>query len=59
MYFVILLVTVMGFWAKAKGAATRTTSLMASHPRRDAGPNDRIVVFGSFTTVAEALRFAR
>ena len=27
--------------------------------RRDAGPNDRIVVFGSFTTVAEALRSAR
>jgi dihydrofolate synthase/folylpolyglutamate synthase len=27
--------------------------------RRDAGPNDRIVVFGSFTTVAEALRIAR
>jgi dihydrofolate synthase/folylpolyglutamate synthase len=27
--------------------------------RREAGPNDRIVVFGSFTTVAEALRAAR
>ena len=27
--------------------------------RREAGPNDRIVVFGSFYTVAEALRFAR
>jgi dihydrofolate synthase/folylpolyglutamate synthase len=27
--------------------------------RRDAGPNDRIVVFGSFYTVAEALRCAR
>jgi dihydrofolate synthase/folylpolyglutamate synthase len=27
--------------------------------RRDAGPNDRIVAFGSFTTVAEALRCAR
>lgn len=26
---------------------------------REAGPNDRIVVFGSFTTVAEALRSAR
>jgi dihydrofolate synthase/folylpolyglutamate synthase len=27
--------------------------------RRDAGPNDRIVVFGSFHTVAETLRPAR
>jgi dihydrofolate synthase / folylpolyglutamate synthase len=27
--------------------------------RREAGPNDRIVVFGSFYTVAEALRSAR
>ena len=27
--------------------------------RGAAGPNDRIVVFGSFTTVAEALRNAR
>ena len=27
--------------------------------RREAGPNDRIVVFGSFHTVAEALRSAR
>ncbi|MEO7741687.1 MAG: bifunctional tetrahydrofolate synthase/dihydrofolate synthase [Usitatibacter sp.] len=27
--------------------------------RRDAGPNDRIIVFGSFYTVAEALRSAR
>jgi len=27
--------------------------------RREAGANDRIVVFGSFYTVAEALRFAR
>jgi dihydrofolate synthase/folylpolyglutamate synthase len=42
--------------------ATRTFATVPSAyeaARRDAGPNDRIVVFGSFTTVAEALRSAR
>jgi len=41
---------------------TRSFATVASafdSARRDAGPNDRIVVFGSFTTVAEALRNAR
>ena len=37
--------------------ATVASALDAA--RRDAGPNDRIVVFGSFYTVAEALRAAR
>ncbi len=37
--------------------ATVAAALEAA--RRDAGPNDRIVVFGSFYTVAEALRCAR
>ena len=37
--------------------ASVTNALEAA--RRDAGPNDRIVVFGSFVTVAEALRSAR
>jgi dihydrofolate synthase/folylpolyglutamate synthase len=37
--------------------ATVTSALDTA--RREAGPNDRIVVFGSFYTVAEALRFAR
>jgi len=40
---------------------TRAFATVASafqEARRDAGPNDRIVVFGSFTTVAEALRCA-
>ena len=37
--------------------AWRTGALEAA--RRDAGPNDRIIVFGSFYTVAEALRYAR
>jgi dihydrofolate synthase/folylpolyglutamate synthase len=47
---------------KGLGAATRTFASIASAfeaARRDAGPNDRIVVFGSFYTVAEALRAAR
>jgi dihydrofolate synthase/folylpolyglutamate synthase len=42
--------------------ATRTFATVANAletARRDAGPNDRIVVFGSFYTVAEALRSAR
>jgi dihydrofolate synthase/folylpolyglutamate synthase len=42
--------------------ATRTFASVAealAAARGDAGPNDRIVVFGSFTTVAEALRTAR
>ena len=44
------------------GSVTRAFASVASAfdaARRDAGPNDRIVVFGSFTTVAEALRYAR
>jgi dihydrofolate synthase/folylpolyglutamate synthase len=44
------------------GPVTRAFASVASAfeaARRDAGPNDRIVVFGSFTTVAEALRCAR
>jgi len=47
---------------KGAGAATRTFATVASAldtARREAGPNDRIVVFGSFYTVAEALRTAR
>jgi dihydrofolate synthase/folylpolyglutamate synthase len=43
--------------AKARTFATITAALDAA--RREAGPNDRIVVFGSFYTVAEALRSAR
>ena len=42
--------------------SSRTFATVASAldaARRDAGANDRIVVFGSFYTVAEALRFAR
>jgi dihydrofolate synthase/folylpolyglutamate synthase len=41
----------------ARTFATVASALEAA--RRDAGPNDRIVVFGSFYTVAEALRAAR
>jgi len=44
------------------GSATRAFASVPSALEaalRDAGPNDRIVVFGSFTTVAEALRSAR
>ena len=44
------------------GAATRsfaTVSAALEGARREAGPNDRIIVFGSFHTVAEALRNAR
>jgi dihydrofolate synthase/folylpolyglutamate synthase len=37
--------------------ATITAALAAA--RSEAGANDRIVVFGSFYTVAEALRSAR
>jgi dihydrofolate synthase/folylpolyglutamate synthase len=43
-------------------ATTRTFATVAAAletARREAGANDRIVVFGSFYTVAEALRFAR
>lgn len=42
--------------------ATRTFAtvpLALEAARRDAGPNDRILVFGSFYTVAEALRSVR
>ena len=48
--------------ARGLGGATRAFATVASAfdaAKRDAGPNDRIVVFGSFTTVAEALRNAR
>jgi dihydrofolate synthase/folylpolyglutamate synthase len=44
------------------GEATRicaTVPAALETARREAGPNDRIVVFGSFYTVAEALRSAR
>jgi dihydrofolate synthase/folylpolyglutamate synthase len=42
--------------------ATRTFAtvpLALEEARREAGPNDRIIVFGSFYTVAEALRSVR
>ncbi len=48
--------------ARGLGAATRTfatVELALAAARREAGANDRIIVFGSFYTVAEALRFAR
>ena len=48
--------------AKGLDGVTRTFATVASAldtARREAGPNDRIVVFGSFYTVAEALRAAR
>ena len=48
--------------ARGLGAATRTfatVEIALAEARREAGANDRIVVFGSFYTVAEALRFAR
>ncbi|HYC36322.1 MAG TPA: bifunctional tetrahydrofolate synthase/dihydrofolate synthase [Usitatibacter sp.] len=47
---------------KGLGEATRSFTSIESAldtARRDAGPNDRIVVFGSFYTVAEALRSSR
>jgi dihydrofolate synthase/folylpolyglutamate synthase len=47
---------------KGLAQATRTFATVPSAleaARRDAGPNDRIVVFGSFYTVAEALRNSR
>ena len=43
--------------ARARSFATIGAALEAA--RREAGPNDRIVVFGSFYTVADALRTAR
>jgi dihydrofolate synthase/folylpolyglutamate synthase len=46
-----------GFAAATRTFATVAAALEAA--RREAGPNDRIVVFGSFHTVAEALRSAR
>jgi dihydrofolate synthase/folylpolyglutamate synthase len=51
---------VLGFRGLAESARTFATVASALEAaRRDAGPNDRIVVFGSFYTVAEALRAAR
>jgi dihydrofolate synthase/folylpolyglutamate synthase len=47
---------------KGLAEATRTFASVTNaleSARREAGPNDRIVVFGSFYTVAEALRFPR
>jgi dihydrofolate synthase/folylpolyglutamate synthase len=43
------------------GQARRFATIAAAldEARRDAGPNDRIVVFGSFHTVADALRHPR
>ena len=46
-----------GLGGRTRGFATITQALEAA--RRDAGPDDRIVAFGSFYTVAEALRSAR
>jgi len=43
--------------AEARSFATITAALESA--RREAGPNDRITVFGSFYTVAEALRSVR
>jgi dihydrofolate synthase/folylpolyglutamate synthase len=52
--------------ASARGARARPRHALLRHrrgafdaARREAGANDRIVVFGSFHTVAEALRSAR
>ena len=48
--------------ARGLAGTTRSFATVASAldaARREAGPNDRIVVFGSFYTVAEALRSAR
>ena len=39
--------------------AFATVDAALAEARRDAGPNDRIIVFGSFHTVAEALRSLR
>lgn len=47
---------------EARGAPVRsfaTVGAALEEARREAGPDDRIVVFGSFTTVADALRSAR
>jgi dihydrofolate synthase/folylpolyglutamate synthase len=47
---------------RAPGAPTRSFATVTAALRAakdEAGPNDRIVVFGSFLTVAEALRSAR
>jgi dihydrofolate synthase / folylpolyglutamate synthase len=46
-----------GLGAKARSFATVENAFAAA--RQEAGSNDRIVVFGSFYTVAEALRHAR
>jgi dihydrofolate synthase/folylpolyglutamate synthase len=46
-----------GLAEATRSFATVPAALEAA--RREAGPNDRIVVFGSFHTVAEALRSAR
>ena len=43
--------------APLRSFATITAALQEA--RREAGPNDRIIVFGSFYTVAEALRSVR
>jgi dihydrofolate synthase/folylpolyglutamate synthase len=46
----------------ARGAAARSFASVGAaleEARRQAGPNDRIVVFGSFYTVADALRSVR
>ena len=46
-----------GLASTTRSFATVTHALQSA--RGDAGPNDRIVVFGSFVTVAAALRSAR
>ncbi len=46
---------------ESRGASSRSFATIAAaldEARREAGPNDRIVVFGSFYTVADALRSA-
>jgi len=54
---VVELLAERGLGPVTRGFASIASAFDAA--RRDAGPNDRIVVFGSFTTVAEALRCAR
>jgi dihydrofolate synthase/folylpolyglutamate synthase len=46
-----------GLETSTRAFASVTSALETA--RREASPNDRIIVFGSFYTVAEALRSAR
>jgi dihydrofolate synthase/folylpolyglutamate synthase len=48
--------------ARGQGAATRTFASVTAAldaARRESGPNDRILVFGTFPAVGEALRALR